>query len=228
VNRAALDKVWRLASPHHRKFGLHPLDIVGLAFRVAAIALLSGVIWIHLNLWSEGYKHIPTIGPLFLLGAISTIAFSAVLFLWPSRLLGFLALATDLGVLVSLIVSINIGLFGFKESLHASFVVEAIVIEALAAAALIGWVVIDYAAESHEGRSTSLTSLELPNPVQEESWSRRAREAEVDAGDLARALEFHIVNECDCHGATDIATLRRHEVRVVSLRSDQHGLDATG
>jgi hypothetical protein len=214
--KSELQAGWRVASPHHTKFRVDRLNLIGLSLRVAAVALLSEVIWIHLHLWQEGYKHIPTIGPLFLVGGFSVLAAAAVLLMWPSRLIGLLALVVDLGILASLITSINVGLFGFKESLSGPFVVESIVIEVLAAATLTLWVATDYAAENR----TSLTSVSTPDEdseeVDDQSWRRRAHQAEADADDLARALDFHIVNECDCHGAADIATLRGHDIRAIS------------
>ena len=214
--KSGLQAGWRVASPHHRKFGVDRLNLIGLSLRVAAVALLSAVIWMHLHLWEEGYKHIPTIGPLFLVGTFSVLAAAAVLLVWPSRLIGLLALVVDLGILASLITSINVGLFGFKESLNGPFVVESIVIEALAAAALTLWVATDYAAENQTSLTLVSTAHDDFEEVDHQSWRRRARQAEADADDLAFALEFHIVNECDCHGAADIATLRRHDIRAIS------------
>ena len=144
MNTTDRNPAWRLASLRHRKFRPSRLEVVGLSVRLAAVALLSGVIWIHLHLWQVGYKHIPTIGPLFLAGALSALAVTAVLLARPSRLAGLFALAIDLGILASLIASINLGLFGFKESVNGPFVVESITLEALAAVALLLWLGIDW------------------------------------------------------------------------------------
>lgn len=215
VSRLNLDKVRRFASPQLSHSRLEPLERLGLSLRVTSMALLTGVASIHLHLWQVGYRHIPTIGPLFLVAAMSCFALAVGLLVWPSRLLGVLALGADLSILASLVASINIGLFGFHETLSAPFVVESIAVESIAAAALIAWVAIDYAAEI--GRPAAFKrSAGDPDVGDEESWTRWAREAEADAAELARALEFHTVNECDCHGASDLATLRRHEARVVS------------
>jgi hypothetical protein len=50
-----------------------------------------------------------------------------------------LGAAFTLGTLVALVISINIGLFGFKESAGASFVVLSLVIEAMATLVLLVW-----------------------------------------------------------------------------------------
>jgi hypothetical protein len=57
---------------------------------------------------------------------------------WPPLLgTGFLV-----STLAALILSINVGLFGFQESIRASFVVESILLESIGAAALLSWTVI--------------------------------------------------------------------------------------
>jgi hypothetical protein len=185
-----------LASPHHRKTGRSWLDLLALSLRLTAVALLSGIIWIHLHLWQLGYRHIPTIGPLFLAGALSSLGVTAVLLLRPSRLVGLLAFALDTALLVSLIASINIGLFGFQESLNGPFVVESIALEATAAAALLLWVVVDLAAESRS-RRTRVTPLAQRRERIGDTGRRRAGRADAGAGRLAGTLDLHLVSECD-------------------------------
>jgi hypothetical protein len=119
-----------------------------MAFRLAAIALLGAVAWIHLYLWQSGYRNIPTIGPLFLAAVLAAAGVAAILLARPSRMLGMLALAVDAGILAALLGSINVGLFGFTESLDAPFVVESIVIETLAALALALWITVDRMAQN--------------------------------------------------------------------------------
>jgi hypothetical protein len=123
---------------------------VALSLRLAAIALLGAVAWIHVHLWQTGYKHIPTVGPLFLAGALAASIVAATLLVRPSRLQGVLALAIDAGTLAALIGSINFGLFGFTETLNAPFVKESILIETLAALALALWIVVNRIANNHQ------------------------------------------------------------------------------
>ncbi len=42
----------------------------------------------------------------------------------------------------ALVISLTVGLFGFHESIHASFVVESLVIEGITVLALTGWTVL--------------------------------------------------------------------------------------
>jgi hypothetical protein len=110
-----------------------------LLLRLAGAGLLIWIGVIHLHLWLEGYRHIPTNGPFFLADAVVAFVFAAALLLWPRAIVGLLGAAFTLGTLAALVISINIGLFGFTESIGASFVVLSLVIEAVAALVLLVW-----------------------------------------------------------------------------------------
>ena len=110
-----------------------------LVLRLACAGLLIWIGVIHLHLWLEGYRHIPTNGPFFLADAVVAFVFAATLLAWPHAIVGLLGAAFTLGTLAALVISINIGLFGFKESAGASFVVLSLVIEAIATLALLVW-----------------------------------------------------------------------------------------
>src|SRR5271165_3577297 len=64
-----------------------------LLSRLAGAALLIWIGYIHLHLWQEGYRFIPTNGPFFLLDAIVAVAFAVVLLVWPRPLVGALSAA---------------------------------------------------------------------------------------------------------------------------------------
>jgi hypothetical protein len=64
---------------------------------------------------------------------------SAVLLVWPRPVAGLLGAGFMASTLAGLIVSINFGLFGFRESSKASFVVETIILESVGAVALLAW-----------------------------------------------------------------------------------------
>src|SRR5580692_4550471 len=88
-------------SPGHRKIHLRGdrTEIVVLALRLVAVALLGAVGWMHVHLWQNGYRHIPTIGPLFVAAAVSALVVGAGLLVRPSRLIGISAFGVVLGAL---------------------------------------------------------------------------------------------------------------------------------
>jgi hypothetical protein len=115
-----------------------PLDLSATVAFVAGGALLIWSASIHFHLWSEtdGYRSIATIGPLFLVqsiaGLLIGIGVVAVRRLWAAVIgVGF-ALTTIAGFLVT----VAVGLFGFKDSWLAPFAKQAFVIEILAVVVL--------------------------------------------------------------------------------------------
>jgi hypothetical protein len=150
MRRFDVSGAWRAASPRHRRAHFHSdrVEIPLLILRLVTVGLLSAVGWVHLHLWQAGYRQIPTIGPLFLIATVGTVTVAVAMLARPSRLVGLLGFGMVMGILAGLIVSINVGLFGFTESLSAPFAVESIVLEMAAAVTLAGWVAVDLMMES--------------------------------------------------------------------------------
>ena len=112
----------------------------------AAVLVLTGIgagflVWsavIHLELWSDGYKDISVIGPLFLVQGIACIvlALAIVAFRW----LALLAAGAVAGVAtaVGLLLSVYVGLFGYTESLSVPYATLSLAVEFTAAFVLLG------------------------------------------------------------------------------------------
>lgn len=105
-----------IASPASR-------TVVTVLILIGALATVgSGVI--HLYLWGEanGYRQIPTIGPLFLAQGISAVVIG-LLAAATRRLVVVLAAAGLLAATVAgLIITIEVGMFGFRETWGAPYV----------------------------------------------------------------------------------------------------------
>jgi hypothetical protein len=114
----------------------------GLVLRVVSAGLVATIGIIHLHLWLEGYREIATIGPLFMLNAIAGILLAALLLFWPRLLAGLLAIGFVASALGALLISINVGLFGFREFTSVAFVMPSIVIESIAIVTLVAWMVV--------------------------------------------------------------------------------------
>jgi hypothetical protein len=132
-----------------------PLDLGTTAAFVLGGALLVWSAYIHFHLWNEtdGYRSIPTIGPLFLVqsiaGLVIGIGVVAVRRLWAAVIgIGF-ALTTIAGFLVT----VAVGLFGFKDSWLAPYAKQAFVIEILAVAVLIAAAALCLAGSSPRARA---------------------------------------------------------------------------
>lgn len=143
MSELTVRRLRRLASP--RRLATERGDArlaITLLLRLGSAALLVWIGYIHLHLWQEGYRHIPTNGPLFLVDAVAAAAFAGALLAWPRPLTGLLAAGFTASTIGALVISLTVGLFGFKESISASFVVESLVIETITALMLLGWTVL--------------------------------------------------------------------------------------
>ena len=86
--------------------------------------------YIHFHLWQKvGYRHIPTIGPLFLVQSIAGLFLGlliiAVRRVWTAILGAGFAASTMIGFLISE----EHGLFGFKDAWSSPFAHQALAIE---------------------------------------------------------------------------------------------------
>jgi hypothetical protein len=111
---------------------------VATAAYVVGGLLLVWSAFIHIRLWkSEGYRYIPTIGPLFILqsivGMVIGVSVVAVRRVWAAVLgVGF-AFSTMAGFFLS----VEVGLFGFQDTWSAPFAQQAFYIEVAATVVLI-------------------------------------------------------------------------------------------
>ena len=115
-----------------------PADLAATCTFVIGGALLLWSAYIHFHLWhDEGYHAIATIGPLFVLqsiaGLLIGLAVIALRRLWVAVIGAGFALSTLAGFLIT----VEHGLFGFKDSWQAPFAHQAFVIELVAAVMLV-------------------------------------------------------------------------------------------
>ena len=106
-----------------------------LQLRLAGAALLAATGGIHLDLYLTGYRHIPTIGWLFLLQVIAAFALAAATLAIRSPLVAAAGAGFAASTLVGYLLSVWFGLFGFKEIRTTAGIVAG-VIEVAAFAAL--------------------------------------------------------------------------------------------
>ena len=102
---------------------------------MAGAALLAATGAIHLDLYLTGYRSIPTIGWLFLLQVITAFGLAAAVLATGSRLVAAAGAGFALATLGGYLLSVWVGLFGFKE-IRTTAGIAAGVIEVAAFAAL--------------------------------------------------------------------------------------------
>lgn len=114
------------------RLAVYALIVIG-----AVLTILSGLL--HLKLWGTppAYRLVPTIGPLFLIQAISGIALGLIL-LVTQRLFFVLACFGVLaGTAIGLFISVKVGMFGFQESWGAPYAKSSFIEEIIGAAVLL-------------------------------------------------------------------------------------------
>jgi hypothetical protein len=122
-----------VSAPDNRSRVLRAASAVA---RVAGAALLAWSAEIHLHLWMDGYRHIPTIGPLFLFQAIGGLVLAALV-ASTRRLIPTLVGVAFLGSTIGgLVISAWVGLFGFHDGFDAPFAHLSLVVEVAGVALL--------------------------------------------------------------------------------------------
>ena len=122
----------KLITSSGMRWTVYALIVIG-----AVITVLSGLV--HLKLWQgpPPYKLVPTVGPLFLIQAISGVALGLIL-LVTQRLVVVLACVGLLaGTALGLVLSVKVGLFGFQDSFSAPYATSSLIVELIGAAILL-------------------------------------------------------------------------------------------
>jgi predicted lipoprotein with Yx(FWY)xxD motif len=109
------------------------------ALRVIGAGLLFGTGALHLDLYLTGYRTIPTIGWLFLLQVITAFGLGALVLVSGSRLAAAAGAGFAIATLSGYLLSLRIGLFGFREVRTNAGIVTG-VIEVAAFAVLVAFV----------------------------------------------------------------------------------------
>ena len=86
---------------------------ISLRIGIAATLVVSGVI--HADLYIHGYKHIPTVGPAFLLQASMFCALAVLILAGAPEWFRWAGALLSVGTLIALALSRTMGLFGFTE-----------------------------------------------------------------------------------------------------------------
>jgi hypothetical protein len=117
------------------------LPVLALCIIDAALLVTSGLI--HLHFWNIAYRHVPTLGPLFLVQVVATLL-TAVALVATRRLIvvaaAFLLMG---GTIVGFILVRTVGLFNFKLGFTSGLAATVLVVEAVAMVmtAITAWVI---------------------------------------------------------------------------------------
>ncbi len=116
---ACFQRMWRYALVRPAGSKVRRTQM-GLGLLLGA-SLLAASGAIHLELWSTGYRSIPTIGPLFLLQGASGLLLATLLLVTRRLLVVVMAAGFMIATMGGLLLSVYVGLFGFMETLAAPY-----------------------------------------------------------------------------------------------------------
>lgn len=116
-----------------------PRFAVSLVLRLAGVGLLAWIGDLHWRLWQLGYGDLPTLGPMFLADAVVAVVLAAVLLVWPRPVAGLACTGFTAVTIGALAISLEFGLFGFREVITTTHVVQALALESLTVVILAAW-----------------------------------------------------------------------------------------
>jgi hypothetical protein len=104
---------------------------------VVAALLVASSGAIHLYLWDIAYRHVDTLGPLFLLQFVSAVIVALALIVVRRGFVLAAALGLMVGTLVGFALVITTGLFGFKLGFVSGWATLSLVAESMAVVLLV-------------------------------------------------------------------------------------------
>jgi hypothetical protein len=133
-----MHKLWTLLAPGPGR-SRRPVDLAATAAFALGGVLLIWSAYVHFHLWNEpdGYRTIPTIGPLFLLQSIAGLVIGVGVVVFRRVWAAIIGIGFALSTIAGFLLSVAVGLFGFKDSWLAPFAKEAFTIEILIVAVLV-------------------------------------------------------------------------------------------
>ncbi|MCU7724949.1 hypothetical protein ODJ79_14575 [Actinoplanes sp. KI2] len=86
-----------------------------LVIRLVVVATVAVSGYVHAELYVDGYRFVPHVGPMFLLQAAVSFALATLLLLGGPLLVQLAAAGTALGALGGFVLSRTVGIWGFTE-----------------------------------------------------------------------------------------------------------------
>jgi hypothetical protein len=111
-------------------------DVVALVAVVAAAILMICSALIHIHLWDIAYRHVATLGPLFLVQAVAALVLAVVLVAARVVVVALACMVLMVGTVVGFILADTVGIFGFTLPVVTGWAYEALVTELASAVVL--------------------------------------------------------------------------------------------
>jgi hypothetical protein len=132
--------------------------VAHLVVSLLALAGAAALVWsavIHFELWADGFRDIPTIGPLFLAQGVGSIVLALLVVIFRRLALLVAGAVTLAATSVGLLLTVHVGLFNYHETLAAPYAVLSLWVEFTGAAVLLVGAVLLAVAPSAAGKHDS-------------------------------------------------------------------------
>jgi hypothetical protein len=111
-------------------------DVAALGAVVASALLMICSGLVHIHLWDIAYRHVATLGSLFLVQAIAAPIFAVGLVVARVVVVALACIALMLGTVVGFILADTVGIFGFTLPAVTGWAYDALITEVLSAVVL--------------------------------------------------------------------------------------------
>jgi hypothetical protein len=106
-------------------------DVVAVVAVVAAAILMICSGLVHIHLWDIAYRHVATLGPLFLVQAVAALVLAVALGVTRVVVVALACMALMVGTVVGFILAVSVGIFGFTLQIVTAWAYEALAAELL-------------------------------------------------------------------------------------------------
>jgi predicted lipoprotein with Yx(FWY)xxD motif len=203
--------------PHARAWTIDTWRLV----RLGCSALLVATAAIHLDLYLTGYNTIPTIGWLFLVQVISALVLAALMIVSARRVLTAISAGFLLSTFAGYLLSLHVGLFGFREVRTRAGIVAG-VIETVGFAALMTYALRPDRLD-RPTMSTALIHLGIKNLRMLLRTGRWSAVALTVLATLSLAFSLPSSGATSISGKGMSITFRVARIRGVSVLTNAHG-----
>jgi hypothetical protein len=155
-------------------------DVVAVGALVAAAILMICSGLIHVHLWGIAYRHVATLGPLFLVQAVAATMLAVVLVVTRVVVVALACVALMVGTMVGFVLAVSVGIFGFTLQIVTAWAYEALGAELLSTVLLGVLVARSWVMARAQAQASESVQMPVPVPGRGASGGRDAHHGRVE------------------------------------------------
>jgi hypothetical protein len=155
-------------------------DVVALGAVAAAAVLMVCSGLIHIHLWDIAYRHVATLGPLFLVQAVAAMVLALVLIVTRVVVVALACMTLMVGTMVGFVLAVSVGIFGFTLQIVTAWAYEALGAELLSTVLLGVLVARSWVMARAQAQASESVQMPVPVPGRGASGGRDAHHGRVE------------------------------------------------